>query len=115
MGTFVTIQMLVGRNSGYRASKIVGMKAGFQCAGCGEWNETSVDESAGRTQLYVEDCQVCCKANVMHVEFDLEEEQYVIQPTWNSYGSRTQRWRWDNERIHRSPAHGGPQHGHYAV
>lgn len=37
-----------------------------------------MDESAGRTQLYVEDCQVCCKANVMHVEFDLEEEQYVI-------------------------------------
>ena len=25
-----------------------GMEAGFQCAGCGEWNETSVDESAGR-------------------------------------------------------------------
>jgi hypothetical protein len=37
-----------------------------------------VDESAGRSQLYVEDCQVCCKPNVMHIEFDPEEEQYVI-------------------------------------
>lgn len=57
---------------------MAGMKAGFQCAGCGEWNETSVDESAGRTPLYVEDCQVCCKPNVLHVEFDAEDEQYVI-------------------------------------
>ena len=31
--------------------------AGFQCAGCGEWIETSVDESAGSKQQYVEDCQ----------------------------------------------------------
>ena len=57
---------------------MAGMKAGFQCAGCGEWNETAVDQSAGRTQLYVEDCQVCCKPNVLHIEFDPEDEQYVI-------------------------------------
>ena len=31
--------------------------AGFQCAGCGEWNEIVVDESAGGRQHYVEDCQ----------------------------------------------------------
>ena len=37
------------------------MDAGFQCAGCGEWNVTSVDPSAGRRQEYVEDCQVCCR------------------------------------------------------
>ena len=24
------------------------MESGFQCASCGEWNVTSVDESAGR-------------------------------------------------------------------
>jgi hypothetical protein len=36
--------------------------AGFQCAGCGEWVESSVDESAGSKQQYVEDCQVCCAA-----------------------------------------------------
>jgi hypothetical protein len=32
------------------------MQAGFQCAGCGEWNETVVDASAGSRQAYVEDC-----------------------------------------------------------
>ena len=47
--------------------------AGFQCAACGEWNETSVDVSAGRRQQYVEDCQVCCKPNVLRVEYDGEE------------------------------------------
>ena len=47
--------------------------AGFQCAACGEWNETSVDASAGRRQQYVEDCQVCCKPNLLRVEYDGEE------------------------------------------
>ncbi len=46
------------------------MGTGFQCAGCGEWNETTVDKSAGRDQTYVEDCQVCCKPNVLHVLWD---------------------------------------------
>jgi Cysteine-rich CPXCG len=34
------------------------MESGYACAGCGEWNETSVDESTGSRQRYVEDCQV---------------------------------------------------------
>jgi Cysteine-rich CPXCG len=54
------------------------MKAGFQCAGCGEWNETTVDESAGSRQSYIEDCQVCCHPNVLRAEYDLELEQFLI-------------------------------------
>jgi hypothetical protein len=54
------------------------MTAGFQCAGCGEWNETTIDESSGANQMYVEDCQVCCKANVLHVTYDSEMSSYVI-------------------------------------
>jgi len=54
------------------------METGFQCAGCGEWNDTQVDESAGSVQSYVEDCQVCCKPNVLHVTFDAEAGQFVI-------------------------------------
>jgi hypothetical protein len=54
------------------------MDAGFQCAGCGEWNDTKVDESAGQVQMYVEDCRACCKPNVLHIEFDPEEAGYVI-------------------------------------
>lgn len=54
------------------------METGFQCAGCGEWNQTSVDESAGHRQSYMEDCQVCCKPNLLRVEYDLSAEGFVI-------------------------------------
>ena len=54
------------------------METGFQCAGCGEWNQTTVDESAGRNQSYVEDCQVCCKPNVLRVRYDTGEQEFVI-------------------------------------
>ncbi len=50
----------------------------FQCAGCGEWNETTVDESAGRIQSYVEDCQVCCKPNVLRISYDPEMQDFLI-------------------------------------
>jgi hypothetical protein len=52
--------------------------SGFQCAGCGEWNETVVDASMGMRQSYVEDCQVCCKPNVLRIEWDRESGEYVI-------------------------------------
>lgn len=55
------------------------MDAGFACAGCGEWNETSVDESAGRHQSYVEDCQVCCKPNVLEVAWDPSAGEFTIR------------------------------------
>ena len=52
--------------------------AGFQCAGCGEWVETSVDESAGSKQQYVEDCQVCCQPNVLTVRWDGSAKEFTI-------------------------------------
>jgi len=54
------------------------MDAGFQCAGCGEWNNTPVDPSAGRRQEYVEDCQVCCKPNVLRIFYDEDEHEFVV-------------------------------------
>jgi hypothetical protein len=54
------------------------MVSGFQCAGCGEWNETSVDELSGKRQSYVEDCHVCCRPNVLHIAFDSTENEFVI-------------------------------------
>jgi hypothetical protein len=54
------------------------MTAGFQCAGCGEWNETSVDASAGMRQQYVEDCQICCKPNLIQVSWDMSAGEYMI-------------------------------------
>jgi hypothetical protein len=55
------------------------LATGFQCAGCGEWNETVVDESAGSRQSYVEDCQVCCKPNVLAVAWDLSAREFTIE------------------------------------
>lgn len=46
------------------------MDTGYQCAACGEWNETVVDLSAGFRQTYVEDCQVCCRPNVLNIQYD---------------------------------------------
>lgn len=54
------------------------MEAGFQCAGCGEWNSITVDESAGRRQSYIEDCQTCCKPNLLQVEYDTASREYFI-------------------------------------
>jgi hypothetical protein len=54
------------------------MDAGFQCAGCGEWNHTTVDQSAGRRQSYIEDCQVCCKPNMLRIEYDHDSGEFVL-------------------------------------
>ena len=54
------------------------MEAAFQCAGCGEWNETSVDGSGGARQQYVEDCQVCCRPNLLSISYDPETHVFAI-------------------------------------
>jgi len=54
------------------------METSFQCAGCGQCNQTKVDVSSGRRQSYVEDCQVCCKPNVLHIEYDSAGQEFVI-------------------------------------
>jgi len=54
------------------------MISGYVCAGCGQWNETRVDESAGSRQRYLEDCQVCCKPNVLRVSWDAGAGEFVI-------------------------------------
>lgn len=46
--------------------------ASFFCAFCGEANEVDVDVSAGTRQTYVEDCQVCCRPNLLQIRFDSE-------------------------------------------
>jgi hypothetical protein len=54
------------------------MNAGFQCAGCGQWNETEVDPSAGSSQAYVEDCQVCCRPNLLRIRCSEKSEDCSI-------------------------------------
>lgn len=51
----------------------------YRCAVCGEPNETFVDESAAADQLYTEDCQVCCRPNVLRIHIDEETKEVSIQ------------------------------------
>lgn len=44
--------------------------ASYICDACGEEIVVPVDLSAGTSQEYVEDCPVCCRANVIRVDVD---------------------------------------------
>jgi ABC-type taurine transport system ATPase subunit len=37
----------------------------YECAFCGEENETLVDVSGGRRQRFTEDCAVCCRPDLI--------------------------------------------------
>lgn len=45
-------------------------EASYVCDACGEEIVIPLDLSAGESQEYVEDCPVCCRPNVIHVEID---------------------------------------------
>lgn len=51
----------------------------FRCAVCGEPNETFVDESAAADQQYTEDCQVCCRPNVLRIHIDEETKEVRVE------------------------------------
>ncbi|MEO0540297.1 MAG: CPXCG motif-containing cysteine-rich protein [Cyanobacteria bacterium P01_A01_bin.105] len=44
--------------------------ADYTCAYCGETSTTFIDISAGLSQRYVEDCQVCCRPNILYITID---------------------------------------------
>jgi hypothetical protein len=39
-----------------------------ECPFCGQADELSVDLGGGRSQVYTEDCAVCCRPRIVHVE-----------------------------------------------
>ncbi len=45
-------------------------EATYICDACGEEIVIPVDVSAGAVQVYVEDCPVCCRPNVIHLDVD---------------------------------------------
>jgi hypothetical protein len=45
-------------------------EATYICEACGEEIVVPIDPSAGESQEYVEDCPVCCRPNVIHVEIE---------------------------------------------
>jgi len=43
------------------------IEAWYTCIYCFQQNEVLVDMSGGTRQVYVEDCQVCCRPNRLHI------------------------------------------------
>ena len=54
-------------------------EASFTCASCGEEIVIPIDLSAGANQEYVEDCPVCCRANVIHVKINDDDASVSAQ------------------------------------
>ena len=52
-------------------------EASYTCDSCGEEIVVPIDLSAGTRQKYVEDCPICCRPNVIHVEVSDEGEVLV--------------------------------------
>jgi hypothetical protein len=50
------------------------------CPYCGEENTIAVDESAGNTQQYIEDCQVCCRPWQVIVAADGDDIDVELKP-----------------------------------
>lgn len=51
----------------------------FTCGYCGSENHTFIDPSQGEHQEYVEDCQTCCRPNVLRVYKDTASGEWQIQ------------------------------------
>lgn len=57
--------------------------ADYYCAYCGEVNTTFVDMSAGSYQSYIEDCQVCCRPNLLYVSIDPDSLDISIESDYD--------------------------------
>ena len=56
-------------------------EATYICDACGEEIVIPIDASGGVHQEYVEDCPVCCRANVIHVDvLDAEDVRVWAEP-----------------------------------
>ncbi len=51
----------------------------FICAFCFEPNSIFIDPSGGSHQRYVEDCQVCCRPNVLAISWDDSQEAFLVE------------------------------------
>ncbi|MEL4897213.1 CPXCG motif-containing cysteine-rich protein [Crocosphaera sp. Alani8] len=52
--------------------------AEYSCAFCGESSTTFIDLSAGSNQSYIEDCQVCCRPNILYITVDEDTLEVTI-------------------------------------
>ncbi len=49
----------------------------YVCSACGGQIIIPLDPTGGTEQEYVEDCPVCCRPNVVHVDYDDDGEAQV--------------------------------------
>ncbi len=57
---------------------VMELEASFVCAYCLQVNTISVDPTEGTVQDLIEDCQICCRANHLHVTIDEELESVDV-------------------------------------
>jgi hypothetical protein len=57
----------------------------YVCDGCGEEIVIPIDRSAGEEQEFVEDCPICCRPSVIHVEFDGDSPHLWAEPEQDRY------------------------------
>jgi len=50
----------------------------YRCRYCGQLNEVLVDLTAGATQVFIEDCFVCCRPNVLTLRIDAAADSVTI-------------------------------------
>ena len=58
----------------------------YICDGCGEEIVIPIEPTEGRSQQYVEDCPVCCRPNVIYVEWDEDEARVWAEPEQDRFG-----------------------------
>jgi len=44
----------------------------YFCAFCGEENEVLIDTSGARYQRFTEDCEICCRPNLLDISIDYD-------------------------------------------
>ncbi len=55
------------------------MRKTFRCAWCFEVNEILIDLSAGESQEFTEDCQVCCRPNTIRIHIDVDTRMVTLE------------------------------------
>jgi hypothetical protein len=55
------------------------MDTTYYCAFCGSENDIEIDASAGTRQSYVEDCQTCCRPNMLTIHISADGEDATVE------------------------------------
>lgn len=51
----------------------------YYCPSCGARNMTRVNLTSGKRQIYVEDCEMCCRPIVLKIDIEEDTDEIVLQ------------------------------------